>query len=530
MERLYEKLEAYSQSDHYGFHMPGHKRKALFPHCFEIDITEIDGFDDLHHPEGLLKEFQDYMSQLYGSSASYMMVNGSTGGILAAISAVTELGGELVAARNCHKSVYNVAYLRNLHVHYVYPQLDEKWGFFSSVSPSDVDNCLRQHPSCKAVIIVSPTYEGIVSDVRAIVKVVHRHGAILIVDEAHGAHFSFLSRTKEEMVSEKKGLDNRFSEMTFPESAVACGADIVIQSVHKTLPSLTQTAVLHVCGNQELQKKIAYYLSVYESSSPSYVLMSSIQESIVWMEENRETGGRRYCENLLCFRKKIHKLKWIELYQPKEESVEKQGDQWKTDPYALYDCGKLVLRVKGMANSGQWLYRILLERYQIQFEMCQPGYCIAMTSVMDDQMAFARLESALAELDQMLEHLWSKGACKKEYVPQLKDFMKPEKPEMQSVIDMELAQPEIRYTAYEADHMEKEVVRLEDCVGRISGETAYVYPPGIPLIVQGEVLTEECVETLLQYRGYGFEIRGIRDVLAEKIDVIKGRQKSHRQS
>ena len=296
MERLYQQLQEYSSTDMYGFHMPGHKRKPLMHHCYEIDITEIDGFDDMHHPEGLLKEFQSYMQNIYHTRRSYFLVNGSTGGILAAISASVELGGELLVARNCHKSVYNAAYLRNLKTHYIYPQCDENWGIFTTISPEDVDKNLRLYPTCKAVMLVSPTYEGVVSDIAGIAEVVHRHGGFLIVDEAHGAHFSYLEE--------------------FPESAVDCGADIVIQSVHKTLPSLTQTALLHVCGRDDLQKKVEQYLSIYQSSSPSYVFLSSIEECILWMAEHKDTVGKTYSMELQKLRQKIARLQHIQLYAP----------------------------------------------------------------------------------------------------------------------------------------------------------------------------------------------------------------------
>lgn len=584
MERLYEKLELYSQSDYYGFHMPGHKRIPLFSDCFAIDITEIDGFDDLHHPEGILQEFQMHLAELYGSSASYMVVNGSTGGILAAISAVTELGGELLMARNCHKSAYHAAYLRNLKVHYVYPQLEEKWGFFSAVSPEDVDNCLKQHPTCKAVILVSPTYEGIVSNIREIAAVVHGHGGILIVDEAHGAHLPFLEQSLERhrlasSVSSGGMACDEAGERILPvtpsgatehggkqetairatvsaeewgaaQSAVTCGADIVIQSVHKTLPCLTQTALLHVCGDAVLQKKVARYLSIYQTSSPSYVLLSSIEEGILWMEAHRETAWQAYLVHLAAFRARMTRLKWIHLYHPgrKPSSLaEKQPDWWKQSVISGYDCGKLVLGIWGKKNGGTWLYRHLLEGYHLQLEMCQPEYCIAMTSVMDPEEAFMRLGSALLELDQVLEQeLGSKNKGQKPAAFQNSKSLEQKPAAFQASRSLEqdpgspnraqqqdLAKdgqwkqmagamaPMICYTAYEASQMEQERIALETCAGRISGETAYIYPPGVPIVVQGEVITEECVETLLAYRRYGFEIRGLEDQTGTQILVIR---------
>lgn len=486
MERLYKKLQEYSQTDMYGFHMPGHKRKPLLYHCYEIDITEIDGFDDMHHPEGLLKEFQSYMKEIYHTKNSYFLVNGSTGGILAAISAAVELGGELLTARNCHKSVYNAAFMRNLKTHYLYPQYDENWGCFTHISPDDVEKSMEKHPSCKAVMIVSPTYEGVVSDVAAIAEAVHRHGGILIVDEAHGAHFPYLE--------------------DFPKSAVDCGADIVIQSVHKTLPALTQTALLHVCGSDALQKKVEQYLSIYQSSSPSYVFLSSIQECVLWMEEHKDIVGKAYGRELKKLRQKISDLQLIELYEPvnhKNIQIEVETAESSYKAAGDYDQGKLVLRVRDMENSGKWLYEQLLDEYHLQLEMCLPGYCIAMTSVMDSQEAFERLFHALYSLDQRL-------VAEQSIRRNVSDVVFGN----YSTVDIPLRQAlenEFVYTAYEAEQLPGEEILLEECQGRISQETAYVYPPGIPIIVAGERFSGTCVRVLQQYCQYGFEIRGIQN-------------------
>ncbi len=480
MERLYKKLQEYSQTDMYGFHMPGHKRTPLLHHCYEIDITEIDGFDDMHHPEGLLKEFQSYMKEVYHTKGSYFLVNGSTGGILSAISAAVELGGELLAARNCHKSVYNAALLRDLKTHYLYPQYDKNWGCFTHISPKDVEKALVNHPACKTVMIVSPTYEGVVSDVTEIAEVVHSHGGILIVDEAHGAHFPYLEE--------------------FPKSAVDCGADIVIQSVHKTLPALTQTALLHVGGSETLQKKVEQYLSIYQTSSPSYVFLSSIEECVLWMEEHKNTVGKTYSSELKKLRRQLKELKKIELYEFENRKNTSQAEQSDTNQsFCAYDQGKLVLRVRDMENSGKWLYQHLLEEYHIQLEMCLPGYCIAMTSIMDSKEALERLFHALYALDQSLVAeqsvvILQNTECRQADIP-LRQALKNE----------------FVYTAYEAGQKAGEEILLAECEGRISQETAYVYPPGIPIIVAGERFSRICVEVLQKYCSYGFEIRGIED-------------------
>lgn len=239
MERLYKELEAYGKSDFYPFHMPGHKRNpefvdGVFP--FERDITEISGFDNLHHPEGIIKEAQEAAACLYGTKKCLFSVNGSTAALQAAISACVQKGGKILMARNCHKAVYHTLYLRDIQPVYIYPQSDPKLGINGGISPTRVERYLEENQDVEAVLITSPTYDGVVSDVKNIAHAAHKFGIPLIVDEAHGAHL-------------------RFSDY-FPDSAVELGADIVVQSFHKTLPSMTQTAVLHVCSSRTDMEKI----------------------------------------------------------------------------------------------------------------------------------------------------------------------------------------------------------------------------------------------------------------------------------
>ena len=261
MKTIYNYLNEYSESDFYGMHMPGHKRNEKMMENdlpYKIDITEIDGFDDLHHADGIIREAQERAARLYGADETHFLVNGSTVGILSAIMGVTDKGDQILVARNCHKSVYHAIYLNELEPVYVYPEYDEKTGLNGEVKADEIALLLEKNPNIKAVMIVSPTYDGVVSDVKKIAEVAHAHEIPLIVDEAHGAHFGF--------------------DPYFPKNANENGADIVIHSVHKTLPSLTQTALLHINGTFVNREKVRMYLHMLQSSSPSYVLMASIDE------------------------------------------------------------------------------------------------------------------------------------------------------------------------------------------------------------------------------------------------------------
>ena len=252
METLFEKLKKYSESDFYPYHMPGHKRNSvgrLSDDITKIDITEIDGFDNLHMPEGIFREMQERASSIYGADESFFLVNGSTGGILSAISAALDEGDRILMARGSHKSAYHAAYLRKLSISYLYSPIIKEFDICDSITAEQVEEALSADPDIKAVFIVSPTYEGRIADIEKIAEVVHKRGIILIVDEAHGAHL---------------GMSDGFA----PNSCQA-GADIVIHSVHKTLPALTQSALLHVNGKLADRERIKRFLRIYQTSSPS---------------------------------------------------------------------------------------------------------------------------------------------------------------------------------------------------------------------------------------------------------------------
>lgn len=431
---LYEKLRQYSASDAYPWHMPGHKRRLVeFADPFSMDITEIDGFDDLHHPEGILKEAMEEAAEFYGAKKTYFLVNGSSCGILAAISAAVKPGEKLLLARNCHKSAYHGALLCQAQVRYVYPHLETE-GFYGALDPEMVEREMKQDPALRVVMMVSPTYEGIVSDIRKIADVVHRHGGILLVDEAHGAHFPY-----------GKG-------MGFPESALDLGADVVIQSLHKTLPSLTQTALLHVGKQSRMDiSRIAFYLRVYQSSSPSYILMASIDQCIRLMAgEEGKVRMEWYADRIKKFRDRLrHSLNCLYLYEPEvlnkealncekpalgcEEAMlnceksawecgkaafgcEENSGIHKKKEYGVpaYDPSKLVV-LAPEGRDGNWLAETLRRDWHLEPEMTADRYVILMTSPADTEEGFDRLFYALTEMDRAAK-LWITEATDKKSV------------------------------------------------------------------------------------------------------------------
>lgn len=279
---LDQALETYGKSKAYPFHMPGHKRRNMgIADPYQVDITEIHGFDNLHDPQGYLLEAMEHLQNLYGSDHSYLLVGGSTAGNLAAVFAAADQGQELIVGRNSHRSVYNGAYLRRCRLHYLYPRPWAGASFSGEILPEDVEEALLRYPESRGVLITCPTYEGVMSDVGEIAEVCHRHGVPLIVDAAHGAHLGF--------------------SPFFPPSPVKEGADLVVMSLHKTLPSLTQTAVLHLRGERISRERCEKFLSIFQSSSPSYVLMDSMVKCIRYLEENKEEAFSRFAGLLTDF-------------------------------------------------------------------------------------------------------------------------------------------------------------------------------------------------------------------------------------
>lgn len=457
MKNLWEELEKYSASDYYPFHMPGHKR---FPKneenvltCYKrqrgiediypYDITEIEGFDNLHDAKGLLLALQQKAACVYHAEQSFFLINGGTGGILSAISAVAQDGKKLLMARNCHKSAYHGVALNRLQAEFLWPKILEDFDIQGEVTVEQVKKHLMGRQDICGVLITSPTYDGIVSDIREIAKAVHACQIPLIVDEAHGAHF---------VLSEKA-----------PENAVECGADIVINSIHKTLPALTQTALLHVQGELVDREKLKRYLSMYQSSSPSYLLMASIDQCVDFIAEQ---GKERY-ERFLALRKRIDESA-VKLSHIRILPVEKRRD-----------AGKLVISVKGTRMTGWELYQILLKKYHLQMEMAAPSYVLGILTVMDAEEGIERLIDALEEVDKEL----SKDG--KESIEIKKNG------EIDDIYHVIPAASGLNI--YEALQKKRVWLFPKEAVGRISGEFVYFYPPGIPMIVPGEIISEELV-------------------------------------
>lgn len=476
MNYLDKSLYEYSKTDFYPFHMPGHKRQVHSPYLrnpYEVDITEITDFDNLHHAEGIIKENQELAASLYHADKSWFLINGSTAGILAAVSACTLRGGKLLMARNCHKAVYHAAYLRGLKTAYLYPSYEPFCGLNGGILPEDVEKSLLENKDTEAVVITSPSYDGIVSDIAKIAQIVHRYGIPLIVDEAHGAHFAF--------------------HQYFPVSALDLGADIVIHSLHKTLPAMTQTALLHKKSSLVSTGKLEEFLGIYETSSPSYVLMGGISYCLRFLKEQSTEQFELFSMRVKNARKQLCAMKILHLV---DFDFKVQKDIFDMD------LSKFVISTVNAPINGPQLHDILRTKYHLEMEMEAEQYVLALTSVMDSQEGFDRLVRALLEID---ESLWRKGQQIHKYVFEASKHT---------------AKNQQKCAIWQAVEGIWETVPLKESKGRVSAEYAYLYPPGIPFLVPGEVISEKFLIQAEHLRTQGMYLQGMKDYRQQSIRVL----------
>ncbi|MDR1639498.1 MAG: aminotransferase class I/II-fold pyridoxal phosphate-dependent enzyme [Clostridiales bacterium] len=429
---LDEYLKIYVDKGIYPFHMPGHKRNPDFlpQGILTRDLTEVPGADNLYSPTGPILETQKFIANFCQSDECVLLTNGSTAGVLAAIMGTVSDGDVLIMARNSHRSAYSALALSGAIPAYVLPE-PIGYGLAGSVKPARVLEAILKNKKAKGIYVTSPGYEGIVSDIKAIADLAHEHGMILIVDEAHGAHFPFSD--------------------CFPDSAISCGADVVVNSIHKTLPALTQTAALHFKGDRCDREKIKEMLQRVQTSSPSYILMSNID----WVY-------RRLAEDAEIFRKLIKNIK----------SLRQELEPWLfagADCFG-YDTGKLLLLMPEGLDGRE--FETLLLKQGIQLEMSGSRMALGMTSPADTDLGFELLTKL------SLSILKPYGKCAPPGAPQAPSL------------------PEMVFSPRQAQASPSEKVSIDDAVGQVCLECVATYPPGVPILCPGERVSEEMAEKL----------------------------------
>lgn len=473
---LYEKLKEYKTENVYPFHMPGHKRMLVnkIQNPYEIDITEIDGFDNLNDPQDIILQSMEEVAKFYNVKKTFYLVNGSTVGLLATITATCKRGDKILMARNCHKAVYHAVRLLQLKPIYLPMIYDEERQLCIGIDEDKLKEQLEREQGIKAVVVTSPTYEGIVMHIEKIKMCIKPQNIPLIVDEAHGAHFPFFHK--------------------FPMSAIEKGADIVIQSLHKTMPAFTQTAIIHVCHNEKLAQQVQEYLSIYQSSSPSYLFMAGIEYAIHYGITNTKQF-EDYYEMLSCYREKLSHFRHFELLS--EHSLEEYN-------ICAIDPCKLVFFLKNTSWTGNKISDLLLEKYKIQMEMSDKNFVLGISTVMDIKEGFERLYDALLEIDQMLSE--ENTLKNEENVMKFREIFSDNE---------KCCEP------FEALESEREWVELEKAEDKICGDYIYLYPPGIPLLVAGERIKKSHITALLSYKKADFYVKGMKEIEEENKVIYK---------
>lgn len=552
-EYINEALEKYIEKGTYPWHMPGHKRQPIeavqnvdnisksrenfWNGVYAHDFTEAKDLDDMHEPEMFIADSIAEMKKVYGTFATYMLVNGSTSGLMTAIHATCHRGDVILAARNCHKAVYNAICMLELEPEYIVPdyvdmrwrcgvnqngeqpitdgmtdvsgesnretrekmaassevnheteeradvngeddrEMSERTDILGDISPDKLELALKELVADgrkpRAVIITSPTYEGVISDIRTIAGIVHRYGIYLIVDEAQGAHLNF---------------------MEGHETAMQQGADIVIESLHKTMPALTQTSLLHVM-NPELDERVRRYLQIFQTSSPSYIFMQSMEKAVAFGANNRDEFAR-YGRRLEAFAGKCDGLRNIRLFRPDASSV-KNDEICNACKVFDHDEGRLVFVVRpgtvdesGQKFTGVMLAEILADRYGLIVEMASVSYVICISSVVDSADSYDILFNAVAEIDGNLG-----------YEPD-----KTYRQELDIISGRRSAMPP--GTAWDRP---VESVPIEGAAGKVSGAFVYAYPPGIPVLAPGEVVDRQAVNGIKSMIDSGLNVAGVND-------------------
>lgn len=469
------------------FHMPGHKGSKIYrkfgyeqflDNIMDCDITEIEGADNLFQAESIIKETMNKYKELYDVRKSYLLVNGTSCGLISAIMSSVKPKGKLIMARNCHKSVFNALSLGNISPVYVHPELIEEFGISGEILPEEISRVIEENDDAGAVIIPSPNYYGICSDIKAIADIVHKAGKILIVDQAHGAHLKFFSKYRK--VYEQEGK----KQYILPKPAEECGADIVVNSIHKTLASFTQSAVMNVVTDRIDLNLLEDKLQAIESTSPSYLLMSSLDINADLLNNNGKDLIEEWSENLIGLYKEAEKIKGLNIINTGSNM----------------DWTKINLDMSQCGISGHELENILMKK-NIFIELVTGNIVMCMTGIGNVKSDFQTLLTVLKSIsDQYFNDSHTKIIKAKDNFAELSKAI----PKVNEIYEIPT---------------EKKYILLDDAQDCICASSIIPYPPGIPLICPGEKLSKEAILYVKALRAAGEKVMGID----EKNQIAVGR-------
>ncbi|MBE7029833.1 MAG: aminotransferase class I/II-fold pyridoxal phosphate-dependent enzyme [Ruminococcaceae bacterium] len=455
---IYEGLKQYRAKNRISFHMPGHKGKgdAALSDLFELDITELPDTDDLHSPEGYIAQSEQLLSSLYGTAHSFYLMGGSTCGIFAMLSSTLKYGDTAIIDRGCHKSVIHALGLLGINPVYVMPDCSHQFDFPGGISPEKLSEAIEKHPHAKAVLITSPNYYGVLSDIQAIADITHRADMVLLVDEAHGAHLPFSG--------------------DLPQSAIGCGADLVVQSAHKTLGALSGCALLHVVSNRVNAKIVRKNLAIFQTSSPCYGVLAALERA-VFSAQKFTKDYKGIIKQITKSRAEVNataKAYWV--------GAELTGGR----SIFAFDPTRIVINFSKIPLSGYDVARILREKYKIEVEMADRQNIVCIATPYNDKADIKHLEKAVCAIVKQIAP--APDFRERRYEPLPIKEMVP------------------LHTAY---HAEAEKIHMEDAQGRAAKHLICKYPPGVPLLCPGEEITPAHIREIISILDDGGTVSGI---------------------
>lgn len=474
---ILEAIEAFTQKKPAYFNIPGHRmERGVSPRwtsrvgteIFSYDLTEAAGLDDLHRPEGAILEAQRLAAEVFGADESFFLVNGTTCGNETMVLSCAGEGEKLLVPRNVHKSVMMGMVLSGARPVYVTPEYSKQRGVWGSVSPKRVREAFAREPDIRGLLLVSPTYYGVCSDLSALADICHENGALLMVDEAHGAHLYF---------SEK-----------LPEGALRQGADLCAQSIHKVTGSLTQSSMLHRKGDRADAARVRSNLQLVQSTSPSYLLMSSLDAA----RYELALHGEEMANRALCLaeraRSAIRRLSGISCMEASEEERE---------VFWELDGTRITFSAKELGIDGFSLQELLYERFGVSTELSDYENVLAVITYANSEEDIDRLTNALAVISR--EGHTGKRLERALALPGI---------------------PPMALTPREAYFGKKRQIPWNEAAGRIAGEMLCPYPPGIPLLYPGEILTQEIWDYMERYRRGGHPFHGPADASLASFQIV----------
>lgn len=477
---LFTGLVEHAKKNPTQFHIPGHKkgngmdpqfRAFVGDNALSIDLINIGPLDDLHQPKGMIKKAQDLAAEAFGADHTFFSVQGTSGAIMTMVMSVCGPGDKILVPRNVHKSVMSAIVFSGATPVFIHPEIDPVLGISHGITPESVEKALEQHPEAKAVLVINPTYFGIAGDLRKIVEIAHSHDIPVLVDEAHGVHIHF--------------------HEDLPLSAMQAGADMAATSVHKLGGSMTQSSILNVREGLVSPKRVQTILSMLTTTSTSYLLLASLDAA----RKRLAIEGKELIEKTIHLAEKTRdQINEIENLRCIGREILGTAATYDMDPT------KLIVSVKNLGITGYDVEKWLREKFNIEVEMSDLYNILCIITPGDTEDDLQKLVNALRELSNECSHQSDNTANPAVLLPDI---------------------PVLALTPRDAFYAETEVVPFEESAGRIIAEFLMVYPPGIPIFIPGEIITEDNLKYIKMNSEAGLPVQGAEDYELKTLRVIK---------